>query len=331
MEERKLVVLTPVKNEAWILPLFCKSASLWADYIIIADQNSTDRSKEIAGNYPKVVVIENKSKDLDEDYRDRILVEKARELVGTNGILFRIDADEIFTPNFDSSDWEEIRNSKAGTVWRFRLLLLNKDLSSYWETPGSTTYGAFVDDGRKYTSHGLIHSRDMFKAISESETCIAENINLLHFQFVDWNRMCSKHRWYQCFERINYPQKSAIDIYRTYHWMYNSALPYKEIPFEWVEGYREKKIEMSGYVKEGYYWWDDKVKSYFTEYTPKYFKHIETYRTLRELFFAEGKNIIDKLFLLYLHCTRNRYNTKKGYLYKLIVKIDSILKYRFRF
>ena len=91
--ERKLVVLTPVKNEAWILPLFCASTSLWADHIIVADQQSTDGSREIVSKFPKVTLITNDSPDLDENYRDALLVNKARELVGTNGILFRIDAD----------------------------------------------------------------------------------------------------------------------------------------------------------------------------------------------------------------------------------------------
>ena len=143
MPERKIVVLTPVKNEAWILPLFCRSTSIWADYIVIADQQSTDGSREIVSQYPKVIIIDNDSPDLDEGYRDKILVDKARELVGNNGILFRIDADEIFTPNFESKEWKKIKDSECGTVWHFRLIQLNNKLSSYWENKSITTFGAF--------------------------------------------------------------------------------------------------------------------------------------------------------------------------------------------
>ncbi len=55
MENEKplLICLTPIKNEAWILDRFLKCASLWADYIIIADQQSTDSSIEIAKNILK--------------------------------------------------------------------------------------------------------------------------------------------------------------------------------------------------------------------------------------------------------------------------------------
>ena len=42
-----LVVLTPVRNEAWVLHAFLKATSLWADHIIIADQMSTDGSRDI--------------------------------------------------------------------------------------------------------------------------------------------------------------------------------------------------------------------------------------------------------------------------------------------
>ena len=62
----KIVVITPVKNEAWILDRFLAVTSQFADCIIIADQNSTDESKDICKKYPKVIVIDNKSTKYDE-------------------------------------------------------------------------------------------------------------------------------------------------------------------------------------------------------------------------------------------------------------------------
>ena len=328
-QDRKIVVLTPVKNEAWILPLFCKSASIWADYIIIADQNSTDGSREIASQFPKVVVIDNDSSDLDEGYRDGLLINKARELVGNNGILFRIDADEIFTPNFDSEDWLKIKSAKDGTVFMFRWVQMYRKLSSCWETKGQIIYGAFVDDGREYSPKGLIHARSMFNSKTKEDTIVLQDIALLHFQFADWKRMCSKHIWYQCFERIKFPQKSAIDIYRMYHWMYNPSLPYEKVPIEWISVYRDKYyIDIHSYNVEKKYWWDDKTKEYFQQYSPQYFRHIETYYTIGELVRVPGKNILDKLLMLYLHCTRGIYNVKQGIAYRIVNEIDNILKYR---
>lgn len=323
--ERKIVALTPVKNEAWILPLFCQSASIWADYIIIADQGSTDGSKEIASRFPKVTIIDNDSVDFDEGYMNGILVAKAREIVGNNGILFRIDADEFFTPNFDSDDWEKIRRSESGVIWHFRWLQINKNFSSYWET--SPTYGAFVDDGRDYSPYGVIHARDIFVTDNSDEIFIPKEIKILHLQFIDWNRMRSKHRWYQCYERIYFPSKSAIDIYRRYHWMYNPLLPFRDIPSEWITDYKTKYgIDLNSYEREKHYWWDDKTQAYLLEHTPKFFRHIETYYTIWELLFAKGKSFSDKLLMLYLHCTRRIYNTKRGLLYKVVWRVDSFLK-----
>ena len=48
-----LIVMTPVRNEAWVLHAFLKTTSTWADFIIIADQMSTDGSRDIYKQYEK--------------------------------------------------------------------------------------------------------------------------------------------------------------------------------------------------------------------------------------------------------------------------------------
>ena len=324
--ERKIVVLTPVKNEAWILPLFCATTSLWADHIVIADQHSTDGSRAIASSFPKVTLVDNDSTDLDERYRDAILVNKARELVGTKGILFRIDADEIFTPNFDSEEWLTIRQSKAGTVWSFPWLQIYPGFNSYWDF--YPTYGAFVDDGREFVPHGVIHSRSMFSPISDEESKTTSDISVLHFQFVDWKRMQSKHRYYQCFEHVTFPAKSAIEIFRIYHWMYDSDLPLKSIPSWWIEDYKKLGIDIKNVSFENNYWWDKKIDAYFNEFSPKYFCHFETYKP-GKLLFANGKGLLDTLLLAYLGATKRLFNRKKGISRKIVHKIDRILQTRF--
>ena len=73
-----VICLTPVKNEAWILERFLRCASLWADYIIIADQGSDDGSVEIATRFPKVILVENPSSIFNEPERQKLLLEAAR-------------------------------------------------------------------------------------------------------------------------------------------------------------------------------------------------------------------------------------------------------------
>ena len=50
------IAMTPVRNEAWVLHAFLKTTSTWADFIIIADQMSTDGSRDIYKQYEKVSV-----------------------------------------------------------------------------------------------------------------------------------------------------------------------------------------------------------------------------------------------------------------------------------
>jgi glycosyltransferase involved in cell wall biosynthesis len=75
----KKIVLMPVKNEDWILEYSLSCASLWADYIIVADQNSTDRTPEICKNFDKVIYIKNDSQFHSGAVR-RLLLEEARKI-----------------------------------------------------------------------------------------------------------------------------------------------------------------------------------------------------------------------------------------------------------
>src|SRR5262249_47213302 len=51
---RPVVVLTPVRNEAWILARFLAVTARFADLILVADQGSTDGSAELCRACPKV-------------------------------------------------------------------------------------------------------------------------------------------------------------------------------------------------------------------------------------------------------------------------------------
>jgi hypothetical protein len=61
---------------------------------------------------------------------------------------------------------------------------------------------------------------------------------VLHLQYLDWERMRSKQRWYQAQERIQYPRKRPIQIYRQYHHM--DAIDPRErhgLRHEWLANY----------------------------------------------------------------------------------------------
>src|SRR4051812_20136261 len=105
----KIVVITPVKNEAWILNRFLQVTSQFADRIIIADQNSTDESVSICQRYLKVTLVRNEFDEYDEASRQRLLIQMARELVPEPKILLALDADEILAANATTtSGWQDM-------------------------------------------------------------------------------------------------------------------------------------------------------------------------------------------------------------------------------
>ena len=77
---RKIVVVTPVKNEEWLLERFLAVTSRFADHIIVADQQSTDASRSICARFPKVHLVSNDSLAYDEAHRQKLLLTEARRL-----------------------------------------------------------------------------------------------------------------------------------------------------------------------------------------------------------------------------------------------------------
>ena len=43
-----------------------------------------------------------------------------------------------------------------------------------------------------------------------------DEIVVLHFQYVAWERMIAKHRWYQAWEHLKHQQKGPLEIFREY-------------------------------------------------------------------------------------------------------------------
>lgn len=270
MNKPKIICLTPVKNEAWILNRFLKCTSTWADHIIIADQNSTDGSREIALSFPKVILIENPSPDFNEAERQQLLVLAARKIPGKR-ILITLDADEILSGNFHNScEWITILNSPIGTVFQFQWINLLPDMTSCW-IPDIKFHWGFVDDGLTLNEDNVIHNTRIPIPDKPTKVCL-HDIKVIHYQYTDWKRMLSKHRWYQCLERIHYPTKSSIDIFRQYSHMH--AIPSNQktsLQNKWFFYYENQGIDMTSTHIDSEYWWDKEVIKLITQNsTPKF-------------------------------------------------------------
>jgi len=256
MNKFKIVCITPVKNEEWILDNFLKCTSLWADKIIIADQNSDDNSIGIAKKYNKVVLVKNNNPKFNEPERQKILINNARKIKGKK-IIIALDADEAFTADaVKSNEWKKLYNLEPGTVIYFKWANILHGCDKYWLALDNMPFG-FVDDGSLHKG-SPIHSPRI--PLSEKSNKYYSKLIVMHMQYTNIKRMKSKHRWYQCWERLNNLERSAVDIYRQYHHM--DSVPKKMIgivPNNWFDDYTRKGIDFKVKMHNTSNYWDKLV------------------------------------------------------------------------
>lgn len=275
----KIIVITPVKNEAWILEDFLRAASLYADHIVLSDQNSSDGSVEIARRFPKVTMVQNSSKVFNELGRQEQLLLEARKF-GDNNLIIALDADEFLSPNFFKPETlAELKGYQPGTAIEVGLANLLPNLEHYWQVKLQPII--MVDDGSDNRDLSTIHRRRL-PTTKDTPTIQLTSVKVLHFQFIDWSRMLSKHRWYQMYERVNFPEKSIIEIYRTYHHMFSirrSML--RKAPAEWLDQYEAHGVHLRFLPKNlKSYWWDAESDEMLKKYGYEKFKMIDIWSNL---------------------------------------------------
>ena len=221
------IVMTPVRNEAWVLRAFLENTSQWADYIIIADQMSTDGSREIAKEYEKVILIDNTNPEFNEAERQSMLIAKAREVAaGRDTLLWGLDADEILAANtFETEDWKHILNSQKGDVFWFKWAEICPDKKHYWLSPTTYYPWLFHDDGKE--PHGNyvrnMHSMRIPYPIEEKQMYYVNDFRVLHLAYLNRFRVQSKRRFYTLVDwELNH--RSPISLSRNYAQIKNEEI-----------------------------------------------------------------------------------------------------------
>jgi glycosyltransferase involved in cell wall biosynthesis len=263
-----IIVLTPVKNEEWILAQFLAATSLFADCIIIADQNSTDNSREICSKFPKVKLISNINKEYNESERQILLIESARVFFpNEEKIFFALDADEILSADsLNAKGWETIANAPKGTVFRFEKPTI------FFDTSKTIRYSdgwplAFKDDGTQHEPK-MIHSTRV-PTPKHAEQILIKDIKFLHLCFVRENIQFSKNRFYCAIENVN-----KIRSLRNRQRMYNkyTSVDYanegmlESTQQSWFEYYDKNGIELKNFKESQFYWMDFEVLRMFQKY-----------------------------------------------------------------
>jgi len=313
MENRtKFICITPIKNESWILEKFLTATSLWADYIILADQRSTDNSASIAAKFEKVILVKNEN-DYNEFERTKILLSEARKIQGRK-IIFALDADEIFSANYmDSPEWDTIKNAPEGSVLMFDRINLTPDYDRHF---GSLKMSlGFVDDGVttiESTTKAILHNIRLPWPV-DAISYYFKDIKVLHYDFVLPERTLSKLRWYQCFERIKFNQPDLY-LLKKYPFFANiedylAQVKVSIVKDHWFKNYRDKNIDITS-LNPPTLWWDEEVLKMIEKYGISFFQRLDIHTVDWERLAAKkgmasppkyrlNRSLMDKIILRY--------------------------------
>jgi len=325
MKKPLLIVMTPVRNEAWVLPAFLKTTGLWADYIIIADQHSTDGSREIASSYPKVILVDNDNLDFNEAERQSLLINKAREIAGDK-ILFGLDADEILSANFmETNDWQKILNSKSGDVFWFKWAEIRPDKKTYWESKTVYYPWVFHDDGKEPHKNYVrnMHSMRIPYPLDEKQMYYVNDFRVLHLSYLNSARMRAKSRFYQ-FVDWSLNKRSIVSLSRQYSPYTIKEEPVHDLPANFI--YSENKFgfnlfDLVDTISEKF-WFDEYIIKRLPNYSTKEINKLNIWEDefINNNHLTDNRNLINKLLHSYLtHTQRHKRNI-------VIKAIDKLLK-----
>ena len=326
------IVMTPTRNEAWVIRAFLECNGLWADYIIIADQMSTDGTRDIIAEYVRpndgmsranalneahtlndgrhraeVILIDNKNPEFNEAERQSMLVAKAREVAaGRDTLLWGLDADEILPANWqETEDGKRILNSKKGDVFWFKWAQLAPDKKHY----GDSVYypWLFHDDGVE--PHGnyvrAMHSMRIPYPKDEKQMYYVKDFRVLHCGLLDPMRIAAKNRFYQFVDwELNH--KSPISLSRNYaaHRIENQLV---DDPFDIEPAAVAFPIDIWSLIELGaeHTWFDDYVQERLSKYPVKQLRKLDIWdEDFMHYYKIEDKRSwIDKCFHGYLHRT----------------------------
>lgn len=323
------IVMTPTRNEAWVIRAFLECNGLWADYIIIADQMSTDGTREIIQEYSRgmydvsmydvcphraeVILIDNKNPEFNEAERQSMLVAKAREVAaGRDTLLWGLDADEILPANWqETEDGKKILNSLKGDVFWFRWANIANDKIHYGE--GEYQPWLFHDNGVE--PHGNyvrnMHSMRIPYPKEEKQMYYVKDFHVLHCGFMSPNRTAAKNRFYQ-FVDWEMNKRNSIILGRTYYGHYRENI--------WYDKSHDLETDAIAYpfdlwtlidLDATHTWFDDYVKERLTRYPIDQLRKLDIWdeEFLEHYAIEDKRRWIDKCIHGYLHrtdkCKRN--------------------------
>jgi hypothetical protein len=278
----KVIALLPVKNEAWVLEHTLACLSGFCDVVLVSDQRSEDRSREIGRQFPKVVWIESSESQISTQARWQ-LWDAARQYDGTN-ILWCTDADELVSPRLAGRFLEQHKaRLVAGTV-------IDCLYSHFWDGPtryrtGLGSYApywkpvAIVDDRRvNYDrSRTLSIHEERVPLGPDSPRVRADGVPVLHLQWLLPNRSQIRQAWYRCHEWMHAGSSAA-----TINHSYSVTLPTRHvptapIPHDWLDGVTLPDTAIDAAPS----WAEADILGWFNERGVEFFEPLEIWHIAR--------------------------------------------------
>lgn len=274
----KTIVMMPVKNEDWILSTTLKAAEQIADVIIVGDQMSTDRTREILAASEKVHIIDNTEVGHSNKIRWKML-DYMREKFGGNNLIINLDADEILPPLLFNKYKDvllehlapgDIVSSPWVQVWR-TVYTYRKD-NSVWNPLTNKKPFIFLDDGKvDYNRTYVVNDHTSRVPEIGAGKTMEVRIPLLHLQFANWERTQVKQAWYQCCEVLK--GKNPVQVTQSYRITKDEMnMNLKPVPELWYKGVEVSTKLESCDVKST--WYFKEIVEIFNEHGVDKFKDL---------------------------------------------------------
>lgn len=329
MERPKIIVVTPVRNEAWVLDAFLNCTSSWADYIILADQHSDDGTREIAQKYEKVILIDNPTDEWYENICRARLLEEAEKIPGDK-IIFGLDADEFLSEGFEKTEsWQRIIHSKENEIFCFNWLNLFDNFSTaeytniHFEWAGHYIASVDVVEEYKERERHAIHCSRIPCIENQCKYINVDDFWVVHLAKLNHQKVRQKYDFYQvtCVDK-NRENATPIGMFRSYSKYYPDKIVHLDNPVKLCCIGDDKDysclVRTSDYGK---HYVDEMVKVFQREGTEKFLKLcIWDNPYLKEAGFSPKIPLKYRLLHFYLRKTQQHSDSK------FIKLLDKMLK-----
>ncbi len=306
-----LICLTATRNYGWCTKAFLEGNSIWADYIIVVDQMSTDNTRELCAQYENVIVVDNTDLTYSETIRCTLAINKAREISGDK-ILIYLAIDEILSADaVGSKDWIKMIKSNPAQVGLIRWVNVCEDGKSYVASnhPNGTPFWMarifHDDDITPYDNEGLDMHTHCIPYPKQAKEFFINDFVILHLERYNTQWSLDKNVYYQ-FVDYNKNQRSAIKLDRMYNYVRDDNVAQPINP-KWLE-YKFNIFECID-LSNNYFFYEQ-IKNFIeTNQVETYAKlNVWNDRLLSFLDISDPRTLLQKLVHQYLNFSRQKIN-----------------------